>query len=73
MRDLDYLKLLSREYPSVKTACSEIINLTAIQGLPKSMRPSSTCCGARRGSSGRRSGTPSDTSSPRRSRWSWPT
>ena len=35
MRDLDYLKLLSREYPSVKTACSEIINLTAIQGLPK--------------------------------------
>ena len=35
MRDLAYLKLLSREYPSVKTASSEIINLTAIQGLPK--------------------------------------
>ena len=35
MRDLAYLKLLAREYPSVKTASSEIINLTAIQGLPK--------------------------------------
>ena len=35
MRDLAYLKLLSREFPSVKTACSEIINLTAILGLPK--------------------------------------
>ncbi len=35
MRELAYLKLLAREYPSVKTASSEIINLTAIQGLPK--------------------------------------
>ncbi len=35
MRDLDYLKLLSREYPTVRSACSEIINLRAIMGLPK--------------------------------------
>lgn len=35
MRDLDYLKLLSKEYPSVKSASSEIINLMAICGLPK--------------------------------------
>lgn len=35
MRDLDYLKLMSREYPSVKDAISEIVNLNAIQGLPK--------------------------------------
>ena len=35
MRDLAYLKLLSRQYPSVKAASSEIINLTAICGLPK--------------------------------------
>lgn len=35
MRDLDYLTLLSREYPTVRTACSEIINLRAIMGLPK--------------------------------------
>ncbi len=35
MRDLDYLKLMAREYPTVKTAASEIINLTAICGLPK--------------------------------------
>ncbi len=35
MRDLDYLKLLAREYPSVKEASSEIINLMAICGLPK--------------------------------------
>lgn len=35
MRDLDYLKLLSREYPTVRSACSEIINLRAILGLPK--------------------------------------
>lgn len=35
MRDLAYLKLLAREYPSVKAASSEIINLMAIQGLPK--------------------------------------
>ncbi len=35
MRDLAYLKLLAREYPSVKAASSEIINLLAICGLPK--------------------------------------
>ena len=35
MRDVAYLKLLAREYPTVKAACSEIINLTAIRGLPK--------------------------------------
>lgn len=35
MRDLDYLKLLAKEYPSVKAATSEIINLMAICGLPK--------------------------------------
>lgn len=35
MRDLDYLKLLAKEYPSVKSASSEIINLMAICGLPK--------------------------------------
>lgn len=35
MRDLDYLKLLARDYPSVKAASSEIINLMAICGLPK--------------------------------------
>lgn len=35
MRDLDYLKLLSREYPNIKSASSEIINLKAILGLPK--------------------------------------
>lgn len=35
MRDLAYLKLMSREYPTIKAASSEIINLMAIQGLPK--------------------------------------
>jgi len=35
MRDLDYLKLLAKEYPSEKEASSEIINLMAICGLPK--------------------------------------
>ena len=35
MRDLDYLKLLAKEYPTVRLACSEIINLRAIMGLPK--------------------------------------
>lgn len=35
MRDLDYLKLLAKEYPTVRSACSEIINLRAIMGLPK--------------------------------------
>lgn len=35
MRDLAYLKLLAKEYPSLKAASSEIINLIAIYGLPK--------------------------------------
>ena len=35
MRDLAYLKLLAREYPNVKAASSEIINMMAICGLPK--------------------------------------
>jgi len=35
MRDIAYLRLLSREYPSIKKASSEIINLMAICGLPK--------------------------------------
>lgn len=35
MKDLAYLKLMAREYPTIKAASSEIINLTAIQGLPK--------------------------------------
>lgn len=35
MRDLAYLRLLAREYPSVRAASSEIINLMAICGLPK--------------------------------------
>lgn len=35
MRDLSYLKLLAREYPTVESASSEIINLMAIRGLPK--------------------------------------
>lgn len=35
MRDVAYLKLLSREYPTIKAASSEIINLMAICGLPK--------------------------------------
>lgn len=35
MRDLDYLKLLSREFPNAKKAGAEIINLKAICGLPK--------------------------------------
>ena len=35
MRDLAYLKLLAREYPTIKAASSEIINLMAISGLPK--------------------------------------
>ena len=35
MKDLAYLKLMAKEYPTIKAASSEIINLTAIQGLPK--------------------------------------
>lgn len=32
---LDYLKLLSQQYPSIRTASTEIINLSAILELPK--------------------------------------
>ncbi len=35
MRDEKYLRLLAKEYPTIKEACSEIINLNAICGLPK--------------------------------------
>lgn len=35
MRDLDYLKLLSHEYPSADEAAAEIINLRALCGMPK--------------------------------------
>ena len=35
MRDLAYLKLLSREDPNIRAAASDIINLQAICGLPK--------------------------------------
>ncbi len=35
MRSLAYLKLLAREYPTAQAAASEIVNLTAIRGLPK--------------------------------------
>ena len=33
--DLRYLKLLSKQYPSIQTASAEIINLSAILELPK--------------------------------------
>ena len=35
MRDLAYLRLLAKEYPTVKAATSEIVNLMAICSLPK--------------------------------------
>lgn len=35
MKDLTYLRRMAQAYPTVKEACSEIINLTAICGLPK--------------------------------------
>jgi len=35
MRDLDYLRLLAKEFPTIKAASGEIINLKAICGLPK--------------------------------------
>ena len=34
-RDLDYLKLLAREFPDAASCSAEIINLSAILGLPK--------------------------------------
>ncbi|MCR5213132.1 MAG: fructose-1,6-bisphosphatase, partial [Eubacterium sp.] len=35
MRDLDYLKLLSHEFPNIRSCSAEIINLRAIRALPK--------------------------------------
>lgn len=35
MRDLEYLKLLSETYPTLRSAAAEIINLQAIESLPK--------------------------------------
>ncbi|MFW5799859.1 MAG: fructose-1,6-bisphosphatase [Spirochaetota bacterium] len=34
-KDIRYFKLLSEHYPSIDSACKEIINLKAILGLPK--------------------------------------
>ena len=34
-RDLKYLKLLAKSFPTEQTACTEIINLEAILNLPK--------------------------------------
>jgi fructose-1,6-bisphosphatase-3 len=34
-RDIDYLKLLSKQYPTIDAASTEIINLQAILNLPK--------------------------------------
>ena len=34
-RTLKYLSLMAREYPTIPTVCSEIINLQAICNLPK--------------------------------------
>ena len=34
-RDLKYLQLLSKSFPTVQSACTEIINLEAIMNLPK--------------------------------------
>lgn len=33
--DIKFLQLLSKEYPNIECACSEIINLSAINSLPK--------------------------------------
>lgn len=35
MKDINYLKLLSEDYPSISSVTSEIINLNAILNLPK--------------------------------------
>ena len=35
MRDLDYLKLLSRQFPNQEKTCVEIANLSSILTLPK--------------------------------------
>ncbi|MEG0784216.1 MAG: fructose-bisphosphatase class III, partial [Christensenella sp.] len=33
--DVKYLELLSQKYPTIQSACTEIINLQAILNLPK--------------------------------------
>ena len=33
--DLDYLKLLSKQYPNIAATATEIVNLKAILNLPK--------------------------------------
>ena len=33
--DIKYLELLSEQYPTIQSACTEIINLRAILNLPK--------------------------------------
>ena len=35
MRDMDYLNLLSHEFPSARSCAAEMINLNAILALPK--------------------------------------
>ena len=35
MRDLDYLKLLHKRFPTKRSALAEVINLKAILSLPK--------------------------------------
>lgn len=84
MRDLAYLKLLSREYPNIRAAASDIINLQAICGLPKgteyfsvtctvSMRRLFICSAVRRVLSGRRSARHLDILFRRRTRCGWRT
>ena len=33
--DIKYLRLLAKEYPTIESVASEIINLSAIRSLPK--------------------------------------
>ena len=83
MRDLAYLKLMSREYPTIKAASSEIINLTAIQGLRVrnifsviymvSMKLLSICYEVPPESSGRRLQRHSATSCRKKRKWNWQT
>ena len=35
MADIKFLELLSKDYPNIKAATAEIINLSAILALPK--------------------------------------
>ena len=35
LQDLRYLQLLSKQFPTISDACTEIINLEAILNLPK--------------------------------------